>query len=110
MRVVRGYRDENEVLSFAPAVRPIRMTAGDSPRPQSAAMVYAVLLLALSALVLAPGLLSGPSLDAAVFMQVAERMRDGATLYSGIWDHKPPGIYLSWWPARACCLSSRLGR
>ena len=57
-------------------------------------MLHLVLLVALSALLLAPGLLSGPSLDSAVFMQVAERMRDGATLYAGIWDHKPPGIYL----------------
>ena len=57
-------------------------------------MLHVVLLAALSALLLSPGLLSGPSLDAAVFMQVAERMRDGATLYAGIWDHKPPGIYL----------------
>jgi hypothetical protein len=57
-------------------------------------MLHVVLLAALSALLLSPGLLSGPSLDAAVFMQVAERMRDGATLYAGIWDHKPPAIYL----------------
>ena len=70
------------------------MTAGDPPRPQSAAMLHVLFLVALSALLLAPGLMSGPSLDAAVFMQVAERMRDGATLYAGIWDHKPPGIYL----------------
>ena len=57
-------------------------------------MLHVLVLTALSALLLSPGLLSGPSLDAAVFMQVAERMRDGATLYAGIWDHKPPGIYL----------------
>ena len=57
-------------------------------------MPHTVILVALSALVLAPGLLSGPSLDAAVFMQVAERMRAGDVLYAGIWDHKPPGIYL----------------
>ncbi len=57
-------------------------------------MLHVLVLAGLSALLLSPGLLSGPSLDAAVFMQVAERMRDGATLYAGIWDHKPPGIYL----------------
>ncbi|HKO32188.1 MAG TPA: hypothetical protein VJY85_00425, partial [Candidatus Limnocylindria bacterium] len=57
-------------------------------------MLHVAFILALSALLLSPGLLSGPSLDAAVFMQVAERMRDGATIYVGIWDHKPPGIYL----------------
>ena len=27
-------------------------------------------------------------------MQVAERMRAGDVIYAGIWDHKPPGIYL----------------
>ena len=49
---------------------------------------------ALAALLLSPGLMIGPSLDAAVFVQVADRMRDGATLYLDAWDHKPPGIYL----------------
>jgi hypothetical protein len=49
---------------------------------------------ALAALLLSPGLVIGPSLDAAVFTHVAERMRDGATLYVDVWDHKPPGIYL----------------
>jgi hypothetical protein len=49
---------------------------------------------ALSALLLLPGLIVGPSLDAAVFAHAADRMRDGATLYTDIWDHKPPGIYL----------------
>ncbi len=72
---------------------PARLPVG-ADRPQSTAMPHTVILVALSALVLAPGLLSGPSLDAAVFMQVAERMRAGDVLYAGIWDHKPPGIYL----------------
>jgi hypothetical protein len=49
---------------------------------------------ALAALLLSPGLWIGPSLDAAVFSHVAERMRDGATLYVDVWDHKPPGIYV----------------
>jgi hypothetical protein len=38
--------------------------------------------------------MAGPSLDAAVFVEVAERMRDGAHVYSEVWDHKPPGIYI----------------
>jgi hypothetical protein len=50
--------------------------------------------LALAAALLAPGLLVGPSLDAAVFAEVADRMRAGATLYVDVWDHKPPGMYL----------------
>ncbi|HEX3220060.1 MAG TPA: hypothetical protein VHU77_08575 [Candidatus Limnocylindria bacterium] len=49
---------------------------------------------ALAAALLAPGLLVGPSLDAAVFAEVAERMRAGAMLYVDAWDHKPPGVYL----------------
>lgn len=50
--------------------------------------------LVVAAALLAPGLAVGPSLDAAVFAEVAHRARDGATLYVGVWDHKPPGIYL----------------
>jgi hypothetical protein len=49
---------------------------------------------AVAALLLSPGLLVGPSLDAAVFAEVAHRVRDGSTLYVGTWDHKPPGIYM----------------
>ncbi|HET7521612.1 MAG TPA: hypothetical protein VFK61_08770 [Candidatus Limnocylindria bacterium] len=50
--------------------------------------------LVLAAALLAPGLAVGPSLDAAVFAEVAHRVREGATLYVDVWDHKPPGIYL----------------
>jgi hypothetical protein len=49
---------------------------------------------AIAAALLAPGLLVGPSLDAALFAEVASRVRSGATLYVDVWDHKPPGIYL----------------
>ena len=49
---------------------------------------------AVASLLLLPGLLVGPSLDAAVFTQVGSDVRHGATLYVGAWDHKPPGIYL----------------
>jgi hypothetical protein len=40
------------------------------------------------------GLIIGPSLDAAAFQVVGWRLADGAALYQGIWDHKPPGTYL----------------
>ena len=43
---------------------------------------------------LLPGLLHGPSQDAAVYTSVAVRLRSGAALYAGAWDHKPPGAYL----------------
>ncbi|MEO8245849.1 MAG: hypothetical protein ABI622_01895 [Chloroflexota bacterium] len=42
---------------------------------------------------MAPGLLAGPSLDAAVFTLAAERLVGGVLPYVGTWDHKPPGIY-----------------
>jgi hypothetical protein len=48
----------------------------------------------MSAVVLLPGLVIGPSLDAAVFVQVADRVTHGAALYTDTWDHKPPGVYL----------------
>jgi hypothetical protein len=54
----------------------------------------AVGLVALSAAVHLPGLVFGPSLDAAVFDVVGWRVIEGVPLYGGIWDHKPPGIYL----------------
>lgn len=55
---------------------------------------------------MAPGFLSGPSFDAAVFTAVAERLRAGDLPYVDAWDHKPPLIYVvnaavqwasSWW-------------
>ncbi len=51
-------------------------------------------LFGLAGVLMLPGLLTGPSLDAAVFVHVAGRMLDGATLYVDAWDHKPPGIFL----------------
>ena len=50
-------------------------------------------LAVLSGLLLAPGLVIGPSLDAAVFSTVASQVGHGAVLYRDAWDHKPPGIY-----------------
>ena len=49
---------------------------------------------AVAALFLLPGLLLGPSFDAAVFTEVAARVRDGVLPYAGVWDHKPPGEYV----------------
>jgi hypothetical protein len=53
-----------------------------------------LVLTALAVFLLLPGLLFGPSLDAAVFVHVAGRLADGVPPYTGAWDHKPPGIYL----------------
>ncbi len=52
-------------------------------------------LIIMSGALLAPGLLIGPSLDAAVFSHVGGRLLDGVAPYLGAWDHKPPGIYLA---------------
>jgi hypothetical protein len=55
----------------------------------------ALALVLLAGALLAPGLLLGPALDAAVFSHVAGRLLDGVAPYVGSWDHKPPGIYLA---------------
>lgn len=71
-------------------------SAGDArpagPTIASVALVLALILVA--AAMLAPGLVLGPSLDAAVFNDVGSRLLHGVTPYVGTWDHKPPGIYL----------------
>ncbi len=57
-------------------------------------MALAILLVLVSGALLAPGLLIGPSLDAAVFSHIGGRLLDSVPPYVGAWDHKPPGIYL----------------
>ena len=57
-------------------------------------MVLIAFLVMVAAAMLAPGLVVGPSLDAAVFSDVASRLLHGVAPYVGAWDHKPPGIYL----------------
>ena len=41
-----------------------------------------------------PGLLAGPNFDAAVFLLIGDRLRQGDLPYRDLWDHKPPGIYV----------------
>lgn len=53
-----------------------------------------LILVLFAAAMLAPGLVVGPSLDAAVFNQVGARILAGSAPYLAAWDHKPPGIYL----------------
>lgn len=43
---------------------------------------------------LAPGLVLGPAMDAAVFLLIGSAVRNGALPYRDYWDHKPPGAYL----------------
>ena len=69
---------------------------------------FAALSLLATGLLL-PGLLTGPSLDAAVFLDVATHLRAGDTLYVDAWDHKPPGIYLILASAIPCSRSLTLG-
>jgi hypothetical protein len=47
-----------------------------------------------SAALLSPGLIAGPSLDAAVFALAGSLLRQGQLPYVDFWDHKPPGIYV----------------
>jgi hypothetical protein len=63
--------------------------------PTIGAVILGVALVLVSAAMLAPGLLIGPSLDAAVFSHVGGRLLDAVAPYAGAWDHKPPGIYLA---------------
>ncbi|MGI8828878.1 MAG: hypothetical protein ACR2I5_03780 [Candidatus Limnocylindria bacterium] len=43
----------------------------------------------------APGLVIGPSLDAAVFGLVGRLVTDGMVPYLDVWDHKPPLTYVT---------------
>ncbi len=72
---------------------------GAGPTIASVALI-AVLFLVAAALLL-PGLIVGPSIDAAVFTDIGGRMLHGVTPYVGVWDHKPPGIYIATVVARA---------
>lgn len=71
-------------------------SAGDAPAaaPQFPSVALIPLLALFAGAMLAPGLLVGPSLDAAVFSDVGGRLLHGVVPYLGAWDHKPPGIYL----------------
>ena len=56
-------------------------------------LLVPLLLLLVTAGSLWPGLAAGPSLDAAVFLLVGQRLAAGDALYVEIWDHKMPGIH-----------------
>ena len=66
-------------------------TGTDAGEQMKRATVYSA---ATAAVLLLPGLLVGPSFDAAVFTEVASRVQQGVVPYAGVWDHKPPGEYL----------------
>jgi hypothetical protein len=57
-------------------------------------MVALLPVLLLSIVVFLPGLQAGPSLDAAAFLVVGQRIAAGGVPYVDAWDHKMPGIYL----------------
>jgi hypothetical protein len=56
-------------------------------------VLLAVPLALLAVVALLPGLIA-PSLDAAVFTLVGERLAAGEIPYVQVFDHKPPGLYL----------------
>ena len=60
---------------------------------RGAYLLFAGILAGISVVALLPGLI-GPSLDAAVFSVVGERVSQGALPYADIFDHKPPALYL----------------
>lgn len=45
-------------------------------------------------LLLARGLIDGPTLDGSVFALIGDGLLHGRTPYLDLWDHKPPGVYL----------------
>ena len=51
-------------------------------------------LVAAVAILLWPGLVTGPLEDSAVFVLAGSRIRDGYMPYRDLWDQKPPGVYL----------------
>ena len=51
-------------------------------------------LAAAAAVLLAPGLWLGPGFDASVYVLAGIRIRDGYMPYTGLFDNKPPGLYL----------------
>ena len=67
-----------------------------SRRPGGAALARArtLSLAAVGIVNLAPGLVLGPVLDAAVFLLIGSAVRNGGLPYRDYWDHKPPGAYL----------------
>lgn len=56
--------------------------------------VRTLTLAAVAVVNLAPGLVLGPVLDAAVFLLIGSAVRNGGFPYRDYWDHKPPGAYL----------------
>jgi len=79
------------------------VTAGAGPETSGRAravmtggmcMLRPASLVAIVAVLLAPGLVEGPSPDAAVFVLMGLRIRAGDMPYRDLWDHKPPGTYL----------------
>jgi hypothetical protein len=56
-------------------------------------LLFGMLLTAMAAIALAPGLL-GASLDGAVYALMGDRIAAGDIPYVDVWDHKPPGLYL----------------
>ena len=61
--------------------------------PRGAYLLFGGVVSVIAVVSLLPGLI-GPSLDAAVFSVVGERVASGALPYVDIFDHKPPGLYL----------------
>ncbi len=66
-------------------------------RAHMASAMPPLTLATLTALLVAPGLWLGASLDAAAFVLVGARMRQGDMPYRDVWDHKPPGVYVVEW-------------
>jgi hypothetical protein len=63
-----------------------------SARPRVEYLLFGAPIVALAVIALLPGLLA-PSLDAAVFSLIGDRVSVGQLPYVQLFDHKPPGMY-----------------
>ena len=80
-------------MSVNPQRSSVRSTAWPPVGPRVTTIVW-IGIAAVAFLLLLPGLIYGPSQDAAVYTEVADRLRAGVLPYAGAWDHKPPVVYL----------------
>ncbi len=75
-----------------------RDVCGKLPGPRYIAAAVLALVL-LSILVRLPFFVEPPGRDQSLFMTQASLLRDGARLYTDVWEHKPPGMIAVYWLA-----------
>ena len=77
-----------------PRPRGIRLDAARLSAGRTGTLALLLAYTALATLLMWPGLVLGPSLDASAFAVAGRELLNGARLYADVWDHKPPGIHI----------------